>query len=253
MRTSLLNLDPPPANPGGEKSLPSANSTEPIESAAQTVEQSIAETMAQYDSVAAPREIVQRSEIDSADFEIVFGRRQIAGTGLMLMVLLACFSGLSYLIGKAAGSKATAPSTETLATSGLWVAPAQPASTDTVRPPVEPAPVITPGKEGEVSKAPDASKPEVSKPQAPIYASAIPGKVYLQVGAIEKGLAGIWAEGLRVHGLDAFVAPGPSGNIWRVLIGPLPDPQSFQKAKDVLDKLGITTFGKRYGEEPLPH
>jgi cell division septation protein DedD len=68
------------------------------------------------------------------------------------------------------------------------------------------------------------------------------------VGVIEKGLAAVWAEGLRTHGLEAFAAPGPSDglNLWRVLIGPLPDPQAYQRAKDVLDTLGLTNFGRRY-------
>ena len=38
----------------------------------------------------------------------------------------------------------------------------------------------------------------------------------------ERGMAMILAEGLRGHGFDSFVAPGPNEKIFRVLIGPLP-------------------------------
>jgi cell division septation protein DedD len=78
-----------------------------------------------------------------------------------------------------------------------------------------------------------------------LYGEQVQGKVYLQVGAVEKGLAGIWAEGLRTHGLNAFVAPGPSDKMWRVVIGPLPNPEAYQHAKEMLDQLGINTFGRK--------
>ena len=57
------------------------------------------------------------------------------------------------------------------------------------------------------------------------------------MGAVEKGMATILTEGLRSHGFDAFVAPGPSDKIFRVLIGPLPDPEAFRKAKAAVDAI----------------
>ena len=173
------------------------------------------------------------------DFEIVFGRRQVASTGLVLIVVLACFSGVSYLIGRSAGAKTGAPATAT-------AVKAAEASTAVTPAPVTAAPV----KAAAVTAPPAIAAPDPSKPQAPLFAEAISGKVYIQVGAIDKGLAGIWAEGLRAHGLDAFVSTGPSDKMWRVLIGPLPDPQSHQHAKDTLDSLGIATFGRKYSDQP---
>jgi cell division septation protein DedD len=55
---------------------------------------------------------------------------------------------------------------------------------------------------------------------------------------------------LRTHGLAAFVASGPSDKIWRVVIGPLPDPKSYEQAKGILDQLGIAEFGRRYSDTP---
>ena len=51
------------------------------------------------------------------------------------------------------------------------------------------------------------------------------GKVYLQIGAVNRGMAMILAEELRSQGFDSFVAPGPNGKICRVRIGPLPVPK----------------------------
>ena len=66
------------------------------------------------------------------------------------------------------------------------------------------------------------------------------------MGAVEKGVSIIFAEGLRKHGLAAFVAPGPSEKIFRVLVGPLPAPADYVKAKDTVDKLGLATFARRF-------
>jgi hypothetical protein len=162
------------------------------------------------------------------EFEIVVGRRQIASTALVAIVLLAVFSGVSYLIGRSMASTAEAA-----------VIPA-PVAAPVVRLPVAPVapPPSVPAPEPIVAIKPPST--------APVFGDAIAGKVYLQVGAIEKGLAGIWAEGLRTHGLDAFVTAGPDDKQWRVVIGPLPDPQAFQRAKEILDALGVNTFGRRY-------
>jgi cell division septation protein DedD len=59
-------------------------------------------------------------------------------------------------------------------------------------------------------------------------------------------MATILAEGLRSHGFDAFVAPGPSEKIFRVLIGPLPDPESFRQAKAAVDAIELSTFARKY-------
>jgi cell division septation protein DedD len=99
-----------------------------------------------------------------------------------------------------------------------------------------------------VPQQPLSEQPKVTA--TPVIGEAIQGQVYLQVGVIDKGPAVIWAEGLRTHGLDAFVSPGPTDGLglWRVLIGPLPDPKSYQRAKDTLNSLSLTNFGRRYSQ-----
>jgi hypothetical protein len=72
--------------------------------------------------------------------------------------------------------------------------------------------------------------------------------MYIQMAAVEKGVAVIFAECLRSHGLEAFVAPGPNDRIFRVVIGPLPDDAAYKKAKTVVDAIGLSTFGRRYEE-----
>jgi cell division septation protein DedD len=66
------------------------------------------------------------------------------------------------------------------------------------------------------------------------------------MAAVEKPIAAVFAEGLRRHGLQSFVGPGPKENLYRVLIGPLPNPAAYTRAKEELDKMGLTTFVRRY-------
>jgi len=150
------------------------------------------------------------------EFEFVLGRRQVAS--LMFVgttVLMVAVTG-AYLAGKSAAPKTSAP------------VPAVVVTREPDPPPIvlnqEPAPAV----------------------EAPLFADPKSGAVYIQMGAVEKGVSVIFAEGLRRRGLPAFVAPGPSEKIFRVLIGPLPDPASYVKAKDVVDKIGLATFARRF-------
>ena len=88
--------------------------------------------------------------------------------------------------------------------------------------------------------------PAPKAPAGPIFADPAPGKSYIQMAAVEKGVAAVFAEGLRAHDLTAFVAPGPSPNIFRVLIGPVSDPQAYKATKQELDKIGLSTFMRQY-------
>lgn len=162
----------------------------------------------------------EAAEEEQGEFEFVMGRGQLASTMLLMLVLLVVFSGGAYVIGKTASARAV----DTTVLFPPEAAPAQPA----------PAPAANAAPAEQPAGAP-----------APLYGDQLTGKVYLQVGAVDKGLAGIWAEGLRTHALDAFVAPGPSEKVWRVVIGPLPNPEAYKRAKDTLDRLNINNFGRK--------
>jgi len=154
------------------------------------------------------------------------GRRQMASASLVVMVLLAVFSGLFYLIGKTAAPRP----------------PAAEVSVPVLQIPVVEASVPPPPP----AKATEADSEKPEQPPKPLSAEPVTGSVYLQIAAVEKGISAIIAEGLRAHGLDAFVAPGPSERIFRVLIGPLPNPEAYQQAKQIVDDAGLSTFARRY-------
>jgi cell division septation protein DedD len=234
--TSLLNLNPysappepaetPPAKTHPAKTLPAT--TNVVADPPKVTETLDVREVSERDA----SETGDDSAEESTEFEIVLGRRQVASTSLVAIVLVSVFSGVSYLIGKSMAPKAAAP--QAGVTTPVELPQAPPAPT--------PVPAVVKDQ---------LPRLQSETTNAPLFAEAIPGQVYLQVGVIEKGPAGIWAEGLRTHGLNAFVAPGPGDGLmlWRVMIGPLPDPQSYQRAKDALNSLGLTNFGRRYSSQ----
>jgi cell division septation protein DedD len=155
---------------------------------------------------------------EPAEFEIVLGRRQLASVLFVATIAIAVFSSLAYLAGKS-------------------IAPA-PEKVEVIRTVTVPV-VETPLPTQPISET-------LAKTETPIFADPRQGPLYLQMGAVEKGIAVIFVEGLRKHGFDAFAAPGPDEKIFRVLIGPLADEQAFLKAKNATDQIGLGTFGRRY-------
>jgi cell division septation protein DedD len=183
-----------------------------------------------FRTASSPDEIVPQpatplpdaSAAEPEEFEIVLGRTQLASVLFVATVVIAVLSSLSYVAGKS-------------------LAP-PPKKVEIIRTVSVPAPaVVTPSVQASAVKP----EPDV-KPESPILGEPHEGPLYLQMGAVEKGIAIIFAEGLRKHGLEAFVAPGPNENIFRVLIGPLADEQAYQKAKQTVAAIGLTTFARRY-------
>jgi hypothetical protein len=164
------------------------------------------------------------------DFELVVGRRQIAALTFLALVIVAVCSGGSYLAGKAISSREAAADQPEIK---IEQPPPQAASTPL------PAPML------EATVVPATAVPKANA-EAPLFENPNPQAIYIQVGAVEKGVAVILAEGLRKHALDSFVAPGPSTKSFRVLIGPFRDVEAYQKARNIVAEIGLDSFARRY-------
>src|ERR1044071_4516984 len=154
------------------------------------------------------------------DYEIVLGRSQIASWLFVGVITLAVCSSLAYLGGEAIGRRKTARA------AALKTASSVPPASMPVAAALIPQTAILPLPN--VDSAPAVKTAQ--KAAVPVFGEPEAEKVYLQVGAVERGMAMLLCEGLRSHGFESFVAPGPHENIFRVLIGPLPDPQAFRQA-----------------------
>jgi hypothetical protein len=166
------------------------------------------------------------------EFEIVLGRTQVAGVLFVAIVALVVFSAISYVAGRALVSKPVVPA-----------APVEVATAPTSIPVVE-ATIVKPDFPL-AEPAPKAPEP-APVPEPPVFANPAANGVYLQMGAVEKGVAVIMVDGLRKRGFSAFAAPGPTEAIFRVLIGPLGDSEGFRKAKEKIDQIGLNSFVRKY-------
>ena len=187
----------------------------------------------------APPEVTEQEPAPepsaSGDYEIVLGRAQIASWLFVGVIAVAVCSSLAYLAGETITAK-KAPRAAVVTPAPI-PAPANPPAA--VQLPQ--ASIVVPSKVDLTSIAKTAQQPA-----PPLFAEPENGKVYLQIGAVERGMARVLAEGLRSHGFDSFVAPGPTDKIFRVLIGPLPDPQAFRQAMMAVDALDLANFARKY-------
>jgi hypothetical protein len=196
----------------------------------------------------------------SSEFEIVLGPRQLGSVLFVATVILGAVCAISYAAGKAVTPKppASAPEPEMVISGPAIPKPVvsepiaappaeivrQPESHHTK--PVTTQPVTTqPVTTQPVTTQAVANQPLQNATEAPLFADPKPGAVYLQLGAVEKGVAIIMAEGLRKRAFNAFVAPGPNDHIFRVLVGPL-DSEAYKTAKQAVDDIGLSTFARKY-------
>ena len=119
--------------------------------------------------------------------------------------------------------------------------------------PASPPPVATPTPKPPVVSPPPASTepvapvvlpgPEWEKPQA--------NRTYLQIGSIEKGVAEVLAEGLRIRGLRATVAPGVTPKVYRIIVGPFESVPEMKGVEKLLASMGFQTFPRQFGADEL--
>jgi hypothetical protein len=179
---------------------------------------------------AAEEEQAPQAVSATAEYEIVLGRAQIASWLFVGVVAVAICSSLAYLAAEKIAAKKIAAISRT-------AAPLPPFAASSALP------------QASIVAAPKtdlASLVKNQKPAAPLFAEPEMGKVYIQIAAVERGMAMLLSEGLRSHGFDSFVAPGPNDKLFRVLIGPLPDPATFRQAMVTVNAMDLANFARKY-------
>jgi cell division septation protein DedD len=73
-----------------------------------------------------------------------------------------------------------------------------------------------------------------------------PGERYLQVAAVTPHMVLIYVDNLRIANLEAVIAPGPTPDLLRVLVGPFADRDSLDKAKAQLEASGKSPIIRIY-------
>jgi hypothetical protein len=73
----------------------------------------------------------------------------------------------------------------------------------------------------------------------------IPGDTFLQIAAVDRGMAGVLVEVLTRKGFRAEVASGPTEDIFRVIVGPAKDAAALVRIKADLQAAGFTSFARK--------
>jgi cell division septation protein DedD len=73
-----------------------------------------------------------------------------------------------------------------------------------------------------------------------------PGERYLQVAAVSPHMVLTYVDNLRIVNLEAVIAPGPTPDLLRVLVGPFADRDSMDQAKAQLEASGRSPIIRSY-------
>jgi len=189
---------------------------------------------------------------EEGEFELVLGNRQLISVFLIVVILLAVFFSMGYIVGRNSAPGATTETARSTAPTAVESTPkASPApssplpSPDTPVAPADEPPTATHPEQPAVAHAkPEAAsaakppKPEPVAERAPAAGEPGPGE-YWQVVATARPDAEIIAEALTKKGFHATVAPAPKEGVYRVLVGPLKDAPAQAQTRTNLEAAGF--------------
>ena len=174
---------------------------------------------------------------EGGEFELVMGNRQLLSVFGIVVILVAVFFTMGYVVGRnsAAGfAKTDKPIVVDSARQSAAISPAErppepkpPPTTDTTLtdPPVKPG---------------QYQKPPQSNGTSPMPEEPVAGQTYLQVVAVQRAEAEVFLDVLGKKGFHAIYAPVPDkADTFRVLVGPYKDPASTGQARTDLEAAGF--------------
>jgi hypothetical protein len=168
--------------------------------------------------------------------------RQIALRAFVGMFILVVGSATFYLAARRSDVQAAAANAPKAAVVPDPSPITVPASTDPVPAAVTTAPAQT---------TPPAKPQTVMAGTADLLDQPLPNRMYLQVGSLEKGVAEVLAQGLRIKGVPATVAPGVSPVVSRIIVGPFATSDEMGVVNKHLSELGFKPFPRRFEPQEL--
>jgi cell division septation protein DedD len=113
--------------------------------------------------------------------------------------------------------------------------------------PVIKAPVNVPAQAApKLAASKPAAKSLDLEPKAFTLVTPQPGERYLQVAAVSPHMVLTYVDTLRKVNLEAVVAPGPTPDLLRILVGPFSDQDSLNQAKTLLEAAGKSPIIRSY-------
>ncbi|MCS6953771.1 MAG: SPOR domain-containing protein [Bryobacterales bacterium] len=178
---------------------------------------------------------------EDGQFEVVLGNRQLLSILFIVVILLGVFFTMGYILGRNSAqpveaAKQTEPPAEPPRASPAAPSPAGPpvAVPETATAPPDPTP-------GEAAPPPQTALPTPTPETEPA-----PGQTFLQVAAVKRTEAEIVADVLKKKGFRALIAPHPTADLFRVLVGPLAGPDEIAKTRAELEAAGFQPMIRKY-------
>jgi cell division septation protein DedD len=112
--------------------------------------------------------------------------------------------------------------------------------------PAAPAPVIAPVIAQTIEATPVVEPVTVAPASAWDTVEPKSGELYLQLATMGPNSTNEYLKVLDANGIHSRVAPGPSENLHRLLIGPYPDKAALEKEQQELEAAGIQFMARRY-------
>jgi cell division protein FtsN len=213
---------------------------------------------------------------DEREFELVLGNKQLLSMFFLVVVLLAVFFSLGYMVGKSFGPGQTlaaeppatsrpdtpadrpapvlrppvaTPSPEAdAAPPGLPLERTEPAAVRETRPGTDTKPARTaPARTEPVpSPVPEVRPPSVASAPAPAPPGVALRGLHLQIAAVRvRPDAEALAESLRKKGYDVRLNDQATDGWYRLLLGPFPDDRAAREMRDKLEKDGYKSILRR--------
>ena len=206
---------------------------------------------------------------DDGEFELILGNRQLITVFLIIVIMLAVFFSMGYIVGRnsapvvvdARNSTSTKtaenPSSHSIAPNATDTTGTQPAAASPETKPAEPPPQEAkkpaPAPEETRSPAPTPPPRVEAKPQKPATGGGVrsldepPSGSYWQVVATTRPEAEIVAEAIAKKGLRCIITPAPKAGLFRVLVGPLSNASAMGQARADLEAAGFkSVIPKKY-------
>ena len=190
---------------------------------------------------------------EDGEFELILGNKQLLSVFFIVVVLLGVFFTMGYIVGKnsvspdaMAGKQPPSdalvvePSEPTVKPAGGLVVEPEPSSHVKERAVPTPEPARKQESAHKEEPKPTPAPPQVSnKPMTTAAGDPAPGQTFLQVVASTRPDCEIIVDVLKRKGFTAIVAPGPSGDLFRVLVGPLHDAATISRTRTELEAAGF--------------
>jgi cell division septation protein DedD len=194
------------------------------------------------------------------EFEVLLGNKQLLSILFIVVIMLAAFFSMGYVLGRRAGPRGAAAKLPSEAavpavrdqSSGFSEAPS-PGAASSARnageePPAGSEPARTGTQPQQQMPVAEPPKPPVAPPaKAEVPSGPVEGQTYLQAAAAKRPDAELLAGVLKKKGFPVVLAPGPSESVLRVLVGPFADSEALAKARAGLEAAGFDkTFTRKY-------